>query len=155
MAVSGSRRGTNRKSRRPLTPYPAGLTGSLEPLRRLSDVPAGGTANIGEPDGGGITVTTQPTNKHHSQKRKERLGTKVRLEQVVESLYLPCHWSNLSPPEEDALRTRAEELLCTGPLVDRLGAALTLVAQVASSSMHDVEAIPLRLAKNAALGVST
>lgn len=138
---------------RPLTPYPAGPTGSLEPLRRLSEPTAGGSVNIGEPDGGGLTVTTQPTNKRHSQKRKERLGTKVRLEQVVESLYLPCHWSHLSPPEEDALRTRAEELLCTGPLVDRLGAALTLVAQVASSSMHDVEAIPLRLTKDHAWGL--
>jgi hypothetical protein len=138
---------------RPLAPYPAGLTGSLEPLRRLADLPTGGTANFGEPDSGGVTVTTQPTNKRHSQKRKERLGTKVRLEQVVESLYLPCHWSHLSPPEEDALRTRAEELLSTGPLVDRLGAALTLVAQVASTSMHDVEAIPLRPAKDHAWGL--
>lgn len=41
---------------RPLTPYPAGLTGSLEPLTRLSDLQAGGTANVGEPDSGGITV---------------------------------------------------------------------------------------------------
>lgn len=132
----------------PLSPQAAATPWTDDQITSWLRKPAERPVCFGNPDGDGTTIAAQPTSRHHSQKRKERLGTKVRVEHLVETLCLPLQWTHLSPAEETALESRAAALLGTGSLVDRLGAALTLVARVASSSMHDVEAIPLRLEKH-------
>jgi integrase len=134
---------------RHLPPYPSApgwgdLAGFIEKLRRE---PTSQPAQIGDPDHGGLTLVPQQTSKRHSQKTKQRLGTKVRLEHLAETLCLPVQWTATTSGEDAALQRRVEELLESGPLPDRFGAACVLVAQLAGQSMHDVETIPFVASK--------
>lgn len=128
-----------------LTPYrSAAEPGSLAALiEKWRADPSPRPTQFGNPDQGGINLTSQSTSKRHSQEKKERLGAKVRLEHLAETLCLPHQWSATTEDEDDAIKRRIEELLESGPLQDRFGAACTLIARLAGVSMHDVETIPL------------
>ena len=111
-------------------------------IDKLRREPASQPTQFGDPEHGGLTLVPQLTSKRHSQKTKQRLGTKVRLEHLAETLCLPVQWTATTSGEDAALQRRVEELLESGPLVDRFGAACVLIARLAGQSMHDVVTVP-------------
>lgn len=90
---------------RHLPPYPSApgwgdLAGFIDTLRRE---PTSQPTQIGDPDHGGLTLVPQQTSKRHSQKTKQRLGTKVRLEHLAETLCLPVQWTATTSGEDGRL----------------------------------------------------
>lgn len=79
--------------------------------------------------------TTQPQIRKH--------GSEILLTSIEEHLHLAPSWYQLSLHERDALASRIRHLLLSPSAVDRVGAALTLVAWVSARGMFDVETIRL------------
>ncbi|MBI5718833.1 MAG: site-specific integrase [Burkholderiales bacterium] len=102
---------------------------------------AEGVANgpPGSPPGSRFVVHENRRNATPAQSRKH--GTRILLQSIEHALYLPATWHRMTAVERSALVGRIGELLVANSMVDRLGAALTLVAWIASRGMFDAETI--------------
>ena len=89
------------------------------------------------------------TQKTHGLRKAG--GEYLRLQHVEHSLFLRHTWHHLSEGEERQVLTRVDELLADqcSP-VDRLGAALTLIAVLTSQSMYELDR--LRIANGGSQG---
>lgn len=76
-----------------------------------------------------------------TQSQVRRHGTEILLSSIEDQLHLAPSWHQLSPHERRALENRIQFLLHSTNNVDRVGAALTLVAWVSARGMFDVETI--------------
>lgn len=93
-----------------------------------------------DPDSRFISQKVKP-GQTQSQIREH--GSKILLSSIEDHLHLASSWHQLSAHERDALASRIRHLLQSPSAVDRVGAALTLVAWVSARGMFDVETIRL------------
>jgi site-specific recombinase XerD len=86
---------------------------------------------------------SQKVKRGTTQSQIREHGGKILLSNIEDHLHLAPSWHQLSVHESDALASRIRYLLQSPSAVDRVGAALTLVAWVSARGMFDIETVRL------------
>ncbi len=100
-----------------------------------------GVVSVGPGDDQHGRFVTYEGRRNTTPTESRKHGQQILLGSVEDGLYLPATWHRLTAIECRSMADRIDALLRSESLVERVGAALTLVAWVAARGMFDAEVI--------------